>query len=60
MGPDLQNLHNFNADGVRKKKPVPFFNFRIIDSPLDGTKLSQEEIANTLLFFGQNADSKTP
>jgi len=36
----------------------PFFNFRIIDSPQDGTKLSQEEIVNTLLFFGQNADSK--
>ena len=36
----------------------PFFNFRIIDSPQDGTKLSQEEIVNTLLFFGQNLDSK--
>lgn len=38
----------------------PFFNFRIIDSPLDGTKLSQEEIVNTLLSFGQNVDSKAP
>lgn len=36
----------------------PFFNFRIIDSPQDGTKLSQEEIVNTLLFFGQNAEAK--
>ncbi len=32
----------------------PFFNFRIIDSPQDGTSLSQEEIVNTLLSFGQN------
>jgi hypothetical protein len=38
----------------------PFFNFRIIDSPQDGTKLSQEEIVNTLLFFGQNAEAKAP
>jgi len=37
----------------------PFFNFRIIDSPLDGTKLSQEEIVNTLLSFGQNMDLNT-
>lgn len=32
----------------------PFFNFRIIDSPQDGTELSQEEIEDTLLFFSQN------
>ena len=38
----------------------PFFNFRIIDSPQDGTSLSQEEIVNTLLLFGQNLDSKAP
>ncbi len=31
----------------------PFFNFRIIDSPQDGTELSQEEIEDTLLFFSQ-------
>ena len=36
----------------------PFFDFRIIDSPQGGTSLSQEEIVNTLLFFGQNVDSK--
>jgi hypothetical protein len=29
----------------------PFFNFRIIDSPQDGTELSQEEIEEVLLFF---------
>jgi hypothetical protein len=31
----------------------PFFNFRIIDSPQDGTELSQEEIEDVLLFFSQ-------
>ncbi|NIO47964.1 MAG: hypothetical protein GTN73_00780 [Candidatus Aminicenantes bacterium] len=38
----------------------PFFNFRIIDSPQDGTSLSQEEVVNILLFFGQNTEAKAP
>ncbi len=38
----------------------PFFNFRIIDSPQDGSKLSQEEIVNSILFFGQNKESIVP
>jgi hypothetical protein len=31
----------------------PFFNFRIIDSPQDGTLLSHEEIVEIVLDFGQ-------
>jgi hypothetical protein len=31
----------------------PFFNFRIIDSPQDGTSLSHQEIVDELLSFGQ-------
>ncbi len=31
----------------------PFFNFRIVDSPQDGTELTQEEIEDVLLFFSQ-------
>jgi len=29
----------------------PFFNYRIIDSPQDGTSLSHQEIVETILFF---------
>ncbi|MFQ5721470.1 MAG: hypothetical protein ACE5GI_03170 [Candidatus Aminicenantales bacterium] len=36
----------------------PFFNYRIIDSPLDGTRLSHQEIVDTLLSFSQNIESK--
>ncbi|MGB8951725.1 MAG: hypothetical protein WCC06_03555 [Candidatus Aminicenantales bacterium] len=31
----------------------PFFNYRIIDSPQDGTSLSQSEIVETILSFGR-------
>ena len=34
----------------------PFFNFRIIDSPQDGTSLTHEEIVETLLGFSQNLE----
>ncbi len=34
----------------------PFFNFRITDSPQDGTALSHEEIVDTLLSFSQNLE----
>lgn len=34
----------------------PFFNFRIIDSPQDGTSLRHEEIVDVLLLFGQKMD----
>jgi len=32
----------------------PFFNFRIIDSPQDGTSLSHEEVMETILEFGES------
>jgi hypothetical protein len=32
----------------------PFFNYRIIDSPRDGTSLSPNEIVELLSFYGQN------
>ena len=32
----------------------PFFNYRIIDSPQDGTSLNHDEIVDALLSFGQN------
>jgi len=31
----------------------PFFNFRIVDSPQDGTALGRDEIVDILLFFGR-------
>ncbi|MFC2163833.1 hypothetical protein ACFLT2_02405 [Acidobacteriota bacterium] len=31
----------------------PFFNYRIVDSPQDGTSLTYDEIIETILFFGQ-------
>jgi hypothetical protein len=34
----------------------PFFNYRIIDSPQDGTLLSQEEIVALLLDFSRSLD----
>ncbi len=36
----------------------PFFNYRIIDSPLDGSSLSHQEIIDTLLSFSQNIKSQ--
>lgn len=33
----------------------PFFNYRIIDSPQDGTSLSHEEVVRILLEFGQGS-----
>ncbi len=36
----------------------PFFNFRIIDSPQDGTSLSQEEIETILFNFSQEIERK--
>ncbi len=38
----------------------PFFNFRIIDSPRDGTSLSHDEIVNCVLDFGQNGKTEKP
>ena len=32
----------------------PFFNYRIVDSPQDGTSLSHEEIVDALLSFSEN------
>lgn len=34
----------------------PFFNFRIIDSPQDGTALNHEEIVEAILFFSQHLE----
>jgi len=38
----------------------PFFNFRIVDSPQDGTSLTHEEIIDTLFFFSQSLDVQAP
>ncbi len=36
----------------------PFFNYRIIDSPQDGTLLSHEEIVQILLDFGESSNPR--
>ena len=37
----------------------PFFNYRIIDSPLDGSSLNHQEIVDTLIYFSQNIESQS-
>jgi hypothetical protein len=34
----------------------PFFNYRIIDSPQDGTLLSHQEIVETIIAFSQHLE----
>ncbi|MFB0565355.1 MAG: hypothetical protein ACETWK_06725 [Candidatus Aminicenantaceae bacterium] len=69
-GVNLRKLGNLLNEKESKKREVmnkpfefswydgncPFFNFRIIDSPQDGTVLSSYEVIDGLLFFSQNLE----
>lgn len=57
---DILNAREFGKRAARGRPPgmrwydgnCPFFNFRIVVSPQDGTFLKQEEIADCLMAFG--------
>lgn len=67
-GVNLRGLGDlFNQKEARKREETgrspdydwydgncPFFNFRIIDSPQDGSSLSHTEIVETIKYFSQN------
>ncbi len=72
IGVNLKGLGTLLNDEEKKKRiqasrpfifswydgNCPFFNFRIIDSPQDGTSLSHEEIVDCVAVFGQSSTSK--
>jgi len=60
LGPLLNNLEAEKREAQGRPFPLrwyegncPFFNYRIIDSPRDGTALSREDILAAVLEFGR-------